>query len=122
MKMKCTVCEVEFAVRKDVAEKRAEKGITAENYICLKCRDKKVNTIYNITCTTCGKSVKSNKKRSEKLIADGKMETYQCRSCKPKVEKPAKVKKIKKTKVVKEVTNKTIRARDAFGRFVKKAA
>ena len=103
MKMKCTVCETEYAVRKDIADKRAEKGITSENYVCLACRPKKRDSVYNITCSKCNKSVKSNKNRSEKLIAEGKMDTYLCRDCKPKA---VKVPKAKATKPVVKAENK----------------
>jgi len=116
MKIKCVKCENEYAVRKEVMEKRIAKGITEKNYVCLACQDKKINTIYNITCTKCGKVVKSNKDRSEKLIADGRMDTYLCRFCKPRVGKKMPVKKTKKTKKA-----KVLKLRDAKGRFMKAA-
>jgi hypothetical protein len=44
--MKCCKCEVEFLVRKEVAAKRFEKGITLESYVCRTCRPKSPKKVY----------------------------------------------------------------------------
>jgi hypothetical protein len=123
MKIKCVKCEVEFAVRKDVMEKRIEKGVTAENYLCRKCRPKATGTTsgYTMTCSKCNKILKVNKKRIDEVKEKTNLEDYVCRTCRPK--KVKEVKKVKEKKVKEEKkTNARQFVRDAASRFMKKAA
>jgi len=104
MKIKCVECKNEFAVRKEVMEKRIAKGITEENYLCRACRPKAMSTTngYTLTCTRCSKVLKVNKNRLDKVKAEGRFETYECRECKPKVEKKKKSTEKAKKKATKK--------------------